>query len=293
MNRQLFLIGLLSVSTAVASDTPEANHHVSDQLALEDVVGGDPVLLGLQKQLDSQRRINVKKEFDAGDLENALRRLLPLEASQRTQAGHQVKKSPKAFFASTRRWVEDDPKDKNRKITGAFRHATGRLYIPVCWVNPTEHNARGRKIVEQAVKGSWEHHGLVRFIGWGKTCDDADREIGIKIEINDVRPNSKYGWDSANHYPSMQLNFTFDNFLPSPCKDTSEKLHHCIVAIAIHEFGHALGFIHEQDRDDRPEWCWALKKDEMVVPSEQLKAKMLTDWDQFSIMDDCSVFIRA
>jgi hypothetical protein len=143
----------------------------------------------------------------------------------------------------------------------------------VCWINPAAWNNTHREWVRDAVTRSWSHHADITFTGWG-TCTAQDNEI--RIYIDESNPRSYVGTDSKLVNPSMYLNFTFNSWSPS-CKTTLE---HCIRTIGVHEFGHAIGFDHEQNRPDTPSWC---QKD-----AQSSGTTVIGPWDENSVMNYCN-----
>ena len=148
--------------------------------------------------------------------------------------------------------------------------------IPVCWLNVGPEHAQAKQWTRDAVASTWEAVSRVRFVGW-QDCNGENN--GVRISVGDVRPNSALGvqatWGKPTD-PSMWLNFTFDTWSPV-CQDSLEK---CIQAIAPHEFGHALGFDHEQNRPDSPDWCASdtqVSGDTVIGP-----------WDTDSVMNYCN-----
>ncbi|QSQ20116.1 VCBS repeat-containing protein [Pyxidicoccus parkwayensis] len=147
--------------------------------------------------------------------------------------------------------------------------------ISVCWENPTAANATERAWTQSAAEGTWGSVSAVDFVGWG-TCTSTSR--GIRIQIADEGPHVKQLGSRLDGYVNgMVLNFTFANWGQS-CQSQRE---YCIRAGAVHEFGHALGFAHEQNRPDRPSTC--------TEPAQGSNGNlMIGAWDLQSVMNYCN-----
>lgn len=146
--------------------------------------------------------------------------------------------------------------------------------IPVCWEAPSSSHAAERQAVRDAVNETWGTEAGVHFTGWGACTTDTR---GVRITVDDSHPRSQVGY-SPSSPTYMWLNFY------SWCTGfTGDSYWTCIKFVAVHEFGHALGFMHEQDRPDTPQWC----RDQQ--PRSEGSADWLVGtWDVNSIMNYCN-----
>jgi hypothetical protein len=162
--------------------------------------------------------------------------------------------------------------------------------IAVCWEASTDPWHFERMWVETKIALEYHAKTNLRFVGWQK-CPDPIWPLpykfdGISIAIRNSGPRAHtvgLGTELRNERKGMNLHFRFEDVEGLKSCVGEEK--QCIEALAVHEFGHAIGMAHEQNRPDTPGFCNQRQGDD--------GSQTVGLWDLDSVMNYCNPIWNA
>jgi FG-GAP-like repeat/Dual-action HEIGH metallo-peptidase len=152
--------------------------------------------------------------------------------------------------------------------------------VPVCW--ETAGYDREKKITQEAVVGTWQFWANINFTGWNACPTSGDSQhVRIKIAAQDSS-NAGSGGNAvmgtaalSNASQGARVNLSFN---PDGSADRGR-----VEYVAVHEFGHVLGFRHEQDAPDNE----GIAKCNDSIDNSKNPVN-ITPYDRDSVMNYCN-----
>ncbi|MGE0174586.1 MAG: M12 family metallopeptidase [Oligoflexales bacterium] len=114
----------------------------------------------------------------------------------------------------------------------------------VCWITPGYEDEKTE--IQSAVVLEINRRTPFNFIGWKNCTGNDDTKLKVTI-LPDSHPHAHLGYIKGYGGTVEMFSYDFENDGFRGCEDTPQL---CMRNTAVHEFGHALGLYHEQDRHD-------------------------------------------
>ncbi len=209
--------------------------------------------------------------------------------------------------------------------------ADGYTYVPVCIVTGSNDNETGPVVTDPtpsfnvllsrargALSSTWENYTSLRFTGW-QLCDtlsSSQKDEAVQLYIAPEEGNSSKvgvgakGKNTTNsgspcypdrfctiHLAAWARNATGNRCIYySASRVVDYYSFDCVEQYTTHEFGHAIGLLHEWQNPSTPSSCSSTRKDSNGNLSEQPITGSLTnyeipnptsfDWDSIMTYDD-------
>lgn len=158
---------------------------------------------------------------------------------------------------------DDDLATTAAELNGAIgaRPTGNPVTIPVCWWTPDDTRqipmTDGTTVAESTLRGwarevvesQWSRYARVNFTGWG-TCGASSP--GVRFVLAEPNRPGVASWDSGINEPTSGDIFFSINGTGPGCRANATTYQRCVKALALHTFGHVLGFKHQENRADTP-----------------------------------------
>ena len=159
--------------------------------------------------------------------------------------------------------------------------------IVICWDD--EYLTKDKKDYLQSVTTKyWDENISIDFIGW-KLCSDTESpDVVIKNIEEIIVDGASYSGRTDTHGMPKPENFPDHIQMVFGRCDNFDYIDLCLRKTFLHEIGHVLNLIHEQSREDTPEWCTKLLADSKYkAQSNFIDQELIGPWDINSIMNYC------